>query len=270
MTPPSPSTHYRARILDRRDVADDLWIISVEPGGEFPYAPGQYATLGVSSPDGHFERPYSIVSAPHEKLLEFFIELVPRGEVTPRLHGCRVGDEITLRKAAKGIFALDLSTRRTNHLLLATVTGVAPFVGHIRSYRQRWASAGLPDAHRLFLIEGASRSWELGYREELAHAANQVSWLRYVPTISRPGDDRTWTGESGRVDDVVRKYTDSWGLTPDNTIVYLCGHPGMIENCRGIVRRRGWDEGSIKSEAFFVPGNETSASNAAHGSAQFS
>ncbi len=55
---------------------------------------------------------------------------------------------------------------------------------------------------------------------------------------------------------MVRKYTDLWGLTPENTKVYLCGHPGMIENARGIVKRRGWTENAVKSEAFFVPARQ--------------
>ena len=70
--------------------------------------------------------------------------------------------------------------------------------------------------------------------------AAEVPWLTYVPTASRPWEDKSWTGETGRVDDVIRKYADAWNLMPDNTTVYLCGHPDMIENTRGIVRRRGW------------------------------
>jgi ferredoxin--NADP+ reductase len=257
---PFSKTHYSARILERRDISDDLWIIRVAPGGEFTYVPGQYATLGVASPAGHYERPYSIVSSPDKKFLEFFIELVPHGEVTPRLHTCGVGDEITLRKTAKGIFTIDLSRAYTNHLLLATVTGVSPFVSHIRFFYQHWKLEGLSGAHRLFLIEGASRSWELGYREEMMRTASEVSWPTYVPTVSRPGEDKAWKGEIGRVDDLVRKYTDAWGLTPEDTMVYLCGHPGMIENSTGIVGRRGWDENFIKAEAFFVPDNEVAES----------
>jgi ferredoxin--NADP+ reductase len=258
--PPSANTYYSARVLERRDISGDLWIIRIDPGGEFPYVPGQYATLGVVSPEGHHERAYSIVSAPHEKFLEFFIELVPQGEVTPPLHTLQVGDELTLRKTARGIFTLDLSGERTKHLLLATVTGVSPFVSYIRSLYQQWKSAKFSGAHRLFLIDGASRSWELAYREEMARIAGEVPWLTYIPTISRPGEDKAWNGETGRVDDLVRKYTDSWGLTPEDTRIYLCGHPGMIETARGIVKRRGWKRDGIKSEAFFVPGNEAAGS----------
>ena len=118
--PPLGSKFYSARILERRDISDDLWSFRVDPGGEFPYRAGQYATLGVVTPEKHHERPYSIVSAPHEKHLEFFFELVPHGQVTPRFHKCRVGDEITLRRTAKGNFSLDLSGKRANHCLLYT------------------------------------------------------------------------------------------------------------------------------------------------------
>jgi ferredoxin/flavodoxin---NADP+ reductase len=253
--PPSTKTHYSARILERRDISEDLWIIRLDPGGPFAFVPGQYATLGAESSGKLHERAYSIASAPHEKLLEIFIELVPKGKLTPLLYPIEVGGEMTLRRTAKGIFTLDLSGAYTNHLLLATVTGVAPFVSHVRSFYRQWKSEQfVAGSHKLFLIDGASRSWELGYREELTKIAGEVPWLTYVPTVSRPGEDTAWSGETGRVEDLVRKYTDSWGLTPENSKVYLCGHPGMIENASGIVGRRGWKKDAIKSEAFFVVG----------------
>jgi ferredoxin--NADP+ reductase len=232
---PSIDEFYSARIIERRDISDDLWVIRVDPGGEYSFLPGQYATLGVVAPEKHYERAYSIVSAPHEKFLEFFVELVPHGDVTPRLYPCHPGDEFTLRKVAKGRFTLDTTSGRTNHLLLATVTGVAPFVSFVRSLYRQWKDTKFKEEHKLFLLDGASRSWELGYREELKRFAAEVPWLTYVPTVSRPWEDKSWGGETGRVDDLLRKYADSWGLTPGNTRVYLCGHPSMIENTKGIL-----------------------------------
>jgi ferredoxin--NADP+ reductase len=251
--PQTVSKFYSARIIERRDISSDLWTIRVDPGGEFPYRSGQYATLGVITPEKRHERPYSIVSAPHERYLEFFFELVPHGQVTPRFHALRVGDEISLRKAARGNFTLDLSGGRTNHFLNATVTGVAPFVSYIRSLYQEWKTKKESAMPRLFLLDGASRSWELGYSAEIEGVAREVPWLTYVPTVSRPWEDKGWSGETGRVDDLVRKYADLWKLTPGDTKVYLCGHPNMIENARGIVRRRGWEESAIQVEAYFVP-----------------
>jgi hypothetical protein len=81
--PPAGEKFYSARIIERRDISDDLWVIRVDLAGEYRYEPGQYATLGLLTPEKHYERAYSIVSAPHEKFLEFFIELVPHGNLTP-------------------------------------------------------------------------------------------------------------------------------------------------------------------------------------------
>ena len=50
-----------ARVTQRKDFASDLWMIRVQANGEFKFAPGQYATLGVQRPEKRSERPYSIV-----------------------------------------------------------------------------------------------------------------------------------------------------------------------------------------------------------------
>lgn len=257
---PSTEKYFSARIVKRRDISNDLWVIRADPGGEFPFVPGQYATLGVMTHEKHHERAYSIASAPHEKFLEFFIELVPQGVVTPKLYPYQVGDQITLRKSAKGRFNLETKSGRTNHLMLATVTGVAPFVSFVRSLYHQEKESNSVGGNHLFLIDGASRSQELGYREELARIAADVPWLTYIPTVSRPWEDNSWQGETGRVDELLRKYSDAWGLTAANTVAYVCGHPSMIENVKGVLKRRGWQKDAVKEEAYFVPGKAVAPS----------
>lgn len=249
---------YRARIVQRREIAEDLWSIRVQPEAEFQFLPGQYATLGVLAPHKHIERPYSIVSSPYESELEFFFELVPRGELTPALHELEIGDELTIRKVAKGRFTLDRQVHR-NHLLICTVTGVAPFVSYIRTLASDARQNKFPEGHRLFLLEGASRSREFGYFEEIQRIAGEFPWLKYVPTVSRPWEDRGWAGEVGRVDDLIRKYTHLWELTPETTSAYLCGHPKMIENGSSILTRGGWAKEHIKEEIYFVPKEHATA-----------
>lgn len=254
---------YRATIVDRTDLAEDLWIIRVDPGGEFRFAPGQYATLGIETSDRHLERPYSIASSPYESLLEFFIELVPYGQLTPELHNLQTGDTLTIRKVAKGRFVLDTLSGRRNHLLLCTVTGIAPFVSYIRTLYGDWNEGRFQGQDSLFLLEGASRSREFGYRAEIEALADKVPWLKYVPTVSRPWEDPAWQREVGRVDDLVRKYADQWGLNPVTTTAYLCGHPRMVENCADILRRARWQEDAIREELFFASSKGRSTGGAA-------
>jgi len=75
----------------------------------------------------------------------------------------------------------------------------------------------MPGNHKLYCIQGGSRSWEFGYREEMERVAAEVPWLKFVATISRPWEDAVWTGETGRADDLVRKYVSEWGLQPEDT-----------------------------------------------------
>jgi ferredoxin--NADP+ reductase len=253
--------HFTARIIERKDLSEDLWLIRVDPGGPFPFKAGQYATLGVDHEDKRIERAYSIVSSPYEEGLEFFIELVPQGALTPHLYKLKVGDTLLCRKISKGRFTLDLRSGRTNHLLLATVTGIAPFVSYVRTLYKDWKAGDspMPGEHKFFCLHGGSRSWEFGYREELERIAAEVPWFRYVATISRPWEDAAWKGQTGRVDDLVRMYVDEWGLRPESTTGYLCGHPTMCENGQGILTRAGWQKGSIFEEVYFIPGKEAVA-----------
>jgi ferredoxin--NADP+ reductase len=252
----STEKYLPAKIVDRREVAQDLFVLHVESGEPLPYLAGQYATLGVEVDERRIERPYSICSSPYESKLEFFVERVPDGELTPLLYSMDQGAPLLLRRFAKGRFTLDLKSGRKNHLLLATVTGIAPYVSYIRTLYSDSKKGGgpMPGEHRLFCIQGASRSREYGYRDELERIANEVPWLKYVPTVSRPWEDEQWNGEKGRVDDLIRKYAEVWGLNPEDTTAYMCGHPSMLENGRGILQRAGWKKDAIQDEAYFQPG----------------
>ena len=263
---PSPvEKHYQARILERRDLSPDLWLVRVDPGGPFHYLAGQFATLGIELDGKRIERAYSIVSSPYEKTLEFFLELVPQGGLTPHLYNLKVADTLLCRKIAKGRFTLDLRSGRTQHLLVSTVTGIAPFVSYARTLYRDWKSGNgpMPGDHKLYCLQGGSRSWEFGYREELESYAAEAPWFKYVATVSRPWEDENWLGETGRVDDLLRKYADLWGLRPETTTAYLCGHPHMVENARGILRRAGWKKDAMLEEPYFQPGKAASADAAA-------
>jgi ferredoxin--NADP+ reductase len=249
-----PSDKFcKARIVERKDFATDLWMVRIAPEEPVSFVAGQYATLAVEKDGKRVERAYSIVSSPYEAELEFFVELVPEGELTPLLHQLRHGHSVLMRKAIKGRFTLDLKSGRRRHLLLATVTGIAPYVSFVRTLYHDWKQGKMPANVELFILHGASRSWELAYLEEIEQYAREVSWVEYVPTISRPWEDPAWQRETGRVEDLIRKYADLWGCTPGDTSVYLCGHPQMIETGMGILKRRQFPKDALQQEVYWVP-----------------
>lgn len=257
----SDDRFYHPQVTHRVDLDSSLWTFRIKPDGDFKFSPGQYATLGVQAEnDKRWERPYSIVSAPFESEIEFFLELVPGGDLTPQLYKLQPGDKLLMRKSPKGRFTLDTQSGRTNHLLICTVTGVAPFVSYVRTLHRQWKEKSFSGEHKLFLLNGASRSGEFGYCQELQKLALEVPWFQYVPTVSRPWEDTAWKGETGRVDDIVRKYADMWGLGGSNTIAYACGNPDMIEHVKAILRRIGFSKEFLREEYYWVPGKDTARS----------
>ena len=246
------SKHIKAVVVSRREINSELWIVRLKPEEKLAFQAGQYVTIGLPASPKMVERPYSVVSSPHEPELEFFLELVPHGELTPQLYRVPVGGEVFMRRAAKGRFILDVSSGHPNHFLVATVTGVAPYVSMIRDLAAR-AAAGEAIRYRLVALQAASLSSEFGYFEELSALAKAHPWLHYIPTVSRTWLDPAWKGEMGRAEDVTRKHLDALGFAPADTTAYVCGNPDMIENVKGVLKRVGFPKESVKEEVYWVP-----------------
>ena len=232
----------KARLVERRDITEDLMVIKLEPeeGGSFNFKPGQYCTLGL----GSIERAYSIASAPHEEMLEIFVELVPDGELTPLMWQLQPGDAMSVRPRAKGIFTMDQKAH--HHFMLSTVTGVSPSVSMVRDYLHNGG-----EGHTFYILLGASYYDELTYDEELIELAEKYpDTVKFVPTVSRPNELRNegWEGQCGRVNAIAEEYLDKFNLPKDDTLIYACGHPGMIEDMKAKLPPQGW---RFKEERFW-------------------
>ena len=242
------ANHCPAELIERRDVSANLAIFRFRVAERPCFTAGQYATISIAIDGDVVERPYSIVSSPHELFLEFFIELVPGGNITPKLWELKLGSTILVRRRIVGQFTLDKAV--THHLMLATVTGVAPFVSILRT-QQIDRERGATSNHQFVVIHGASQSADFGtYRSEL-EALSRAGWLTYIPTVSRPWAETSWKGETGRIEDIMRKYADQLGFDHSNSVAYACGHPQMIANVKEILVRARFRKEQIKEEKYF-------------------
>ena len=247
------SKHITAVLRSRFEIADGLGIFVFLPSSPMSWEPGQYATIGTNDGNGKLiERPYSICSSPAQGFLEFFIELVPGGSLTPHVWRLKEGDTIRVRPNTKGHFLLDTESGRTTHLMVATVTGIAPYVSMLRRYRADLLSGTTSTIHHFIIVHAGSRSRELAYQDEFRALSMDVQMLRYVASVSRPWEEPDWTGEVGRAEDVIRKYIDSAHVPPKEITAYLCGHPGMIAAGSGVLKRVGMPQENIRTEQYFT------------------
>jgi ferredoxin--NADP+ reductase len=248
------SRYTTGTLIERVDFSEDLAMFRFETEDALDFTPGQYATLGLEVDGRKILRPYSVVSAPHEPFMEFFLELVPDGALSQQLWKMDVSDTVLIRNRVVGRFTLDDEhENRTHHLMTATVTGIAPYISMIRHQQYGLAEGFIDEPQEMLILQGASYAREFGlYGEELEKAAAVNDWLTYVRTISRPWEDDMWEGEVGRVEDVVRKYADTDGYDYESAIAYTCGHPQMIEKVKNILRRARFDDDYIREEKYFI------------------
>ena len=230
------------QVFRRLDLTPDLMLMWLDRPADFTFKPGQYCTIGLNG----VERPYSIVSAPHEEFLELFLELVPPpdGVLTPMLWDLHAGDSVTIRPKAKGLFTMDRSI--PVQFMVATVTGIAPYLSILRDYLHHGY-----DGNRFYVLMGASYADEFAYEQELADLARLYPELvTFVPTVSRPQEERNsgWTGETGRVNLIVERHLDRLGPPHEDTLVYACGHPDMIEDVKTRMAVRDF---AVKEERFW-------------------
>ena len=249
---------FNATVVYREDLTSELSILRVAPNfGEIPeFDPGQYAELAIPTLKEKEEetpqlrrkfvrRAYSIASPPSvREYVELCVVLVEDGELTPKLWPQAVGDSLWLGPKIKGKFTLDPIPPERSIIMVATGTGVAPFVSMIRAFHgtNRWKD--------LVLIHSARFSAELAYGAEMEELARKDRHFHYLPTLTREPENSGWNGLRGRVQqffeaDSLEAHT-GFNLDPAHCHVMLCGNPAMIESVQPVLENRGFREHTNK------------------------
>jgi ferredoxin/flavodoxin---NADP+ reductase len=237
-------------------VSPIMKILRIKPDGwELPeYKPGQFIALGLYGaaprtdfateehtrvePEKLIKRAYSIASSSTHDFIELYITLVHSGSLTPRIFALNIGDKIWLGKKATGMFTLEEVAPERNVILIATGTGVAPYMSMLRSN-------ALLRAGKIMVIHGAANSWDLGYSSELNLLDNMFPKFVYHPTITEPSKEPVgWNGDIRFVEEIWKDNIVEKKLgvkpTPENTDIFLCGNPRMISGMKEILGSHGF------------------------------
>ncbi len=255
-----------SKVAQKVELTPELIILRIVPDGwALPdFKPGQFAVLGLPGkaertkysdpednlpkPDKLIKRAYSIASSSENKeYIEFYITLVRSGALTPRLFALNPGDDVFLGPKFTGMFTLDMVDQQSNLIMLSTGTGLAPYMSMIRTVLEPNVSRQIAIAH------GARHSWDLGYRSELMTLRSIFNNLHYIPIISRPKDELLhWSGTTGHIQDIWKQREEllPFAVDPQNTHIFLCGNPAMIDDMLVILTEQGYKEHSKRS-----PGN---------------
>ncbi|MEW6176439.1 MAG: ferredoxin--NADP reductase [Pseudomonadota bacterium] len=230
----------RQRLLEVQTLTPNLFTLRTSRDPGFRFTAGQFARLGVRKPSGCIVwRAYSMVSAPHDEFLDFFSIVVPDGEFTSELSRLKVGDELLVDKQAFGFLTLDRFPDGHDLWLLATGTGIAPFLSILQDF-EAWQRF-----ERIILVYSVREARELAYQQLIAELPQRDyleglgTKLLYLPVVTR---ERVPGALHGRITTLIEngelERAADLQLTPEHSRIMLCGNPQMIEDTRAVLKAR--------------------------------
>ncbi len=230
-------------ITEVRPWTDSLFSFRTTRDPGYRFVPGQFARLGVQRADADeiVWRAYSIASAAHDEHLEFFSVVVPNGAFTSRLARLREGDAIYVERKSYGFLTTDRFEAGRDLWMLATGTGLAPFLSILHDF------ATWEQYDNLVLVQSVRTQPELAYEDVIRgfdrsdYYAEHAHKLRYARIVTRepvPGtlrDRVTKLLASGVLE-------ENLGLKLDHerSRIMLCGNPEMVEDSRKLLIDRGF------------------------------
>ncbi|HEX2872350.1 MAG TPA: ferredoxin--NADP reductase [Polyangiaceae bacterium] len=237
-------------VISRQDWAPGLMTLRLAARAAF--RPGQFMNLGLHLPSGFVSRSYSLASAP-DAPLEVLLARVGEGALTPALFELQEGSTVELDPKPQGFFTFDYVPPHRELWLLATGTGLGPFLSMLRS------GQAFERAERVILVHGTRGSAELAHRQELeAMGEARGSAFRYLPVLSResaaglPQGRLTTLLKTGELE----RHADT-EIKAETVHFMLCGNPAMIDETiallaeRGLRRHRQRTPGHITTEKYW-------------------
>jgi len=249
------TTLLEERVLSVHHWTEHLFSFTTTRDRTLRFSNGHFTMLGLPTDDGRrVLRAYSIASANYEEHLEFLSIKVPDGALTSRLQNIRPGDKVIVGRKPTGTLLIDHLLPGRHLCLLATGTGLAPFMSVIRD------PATYERFEKVVLVHGVRYVKDLAYYECLTETLPRHELLGpsverqllYYPTVTRePFRNRgrlTHLIDSGKLfEDLALP-----ALEREHDRVMICGGPAMLRELKSLCEHRGLVEGNTSTPGSFV------------------
>jgi ferredoxin/flavodoxin---NADP+ reductase len=242
------------QVLSVRHWNDTLFSFTTTRNAGFRFKNGHFVMMGMDVEGKPLLRAFSLVSANYDEHLEFYSIKIPDGALTSRLQHIQPGSEVLVGRKPTGTLLVDNLLPGKRLYLLATGTGLAPFMSIIRD------PVTYERFEKVIVAHGVRRVSDLGYRsmieQELPEhdlVGEQVKQqLLYYPTTTREP-----FRNQGRVTELMDsgKLPTDLGLpvlNADDDRVMICGSPGMLKDTVTLLEARGFQEGNTDSQGQYL------------------
>ncbi len=228
-------------VLAVRHWTDAYFSFTVTRDDGFRFDNGQFVMIGLMVDGKPLMRAYSIASPNWDEQLEFFSIKVAAGPLTSRLQHIKPGDTILMSRKPTGTLLISDLLPARNLYLLATGTGLAPFLAIIRD----------PETYERFdkviVTHGVRNIGDLAYADYIQRELPHHEFLGEVirdKLLYYPAASREPFRNHGRLTDLLDSgaMSSTLGLPPINAEddrFMICGSPGMLADFRRILDARG-------------------------------
>lgn len=228
------------KVLQVEHYTDSLFRFQLTKPKDYKFIAGQFTMINVEDAP---KRAYSITSGPEDKFLEFFSIKVTNGPLTSKLQKIQVGDFVKVSDKASGTLIIDNLLPGENLWLMATGTGIAPFISI------------LSDDRTYEMFKHITVVWSVREKEELNayHSflkALDDSWtIEYFPIVTR---DDSWKGTSTRMTTLIQDDVLLDEASPETDRIMVCGNIEFNKEIKNILEERGYVEASNREKGSFV------------------
>lgn len=225
------------KVTEVEHYTDTLFRIRTERPSTYRFTAGEFTMIGMV--DSDVMRAYSITSGPYDEFLEFYSIKVPDGPLTSRLQHIQVGDELEVGNRPTGTLRLANLELGGTLWMLATGTGIAPFISLLRD------PATYEAFDRLHVV------WSVRTEAELTayDAWLQTLDIDYTPIVTR---DSGWKGYNKRMTTLIKEGILLTNGAPETDKVMICGSMPFNNDVKDMLTGKGWQEGNRRTAGNFV------------------
>ena len=245
------SKWIEGRVLENRVWTETLFSLRVRTQ-KLHFEAGQFVRIALDVDGERIARPFSFVNAPADPVMEFYGVVVPEGPLSPHLARLKAGDPLYLADNPSGFLVLREVPAADDLWLLATGTGIAPFLSILRtdSPWQRY--------RRVILVHAVRKASELVYRDLVLEVQSGRKQFKYVSVVSRETHAQSLLGRiPATISDGRLESAAGAQISPERSQFMLCGNPAMLKDAaaalavRGLRKNRRRTPGHITVESFW-------------------
>lgn len=224
---------YEITVTDVEHHTEKLFSIRTTRPDTFKFVNGEFVMIGLPTESGKpLLRAYSIVSTQWDEHLDFYSIKVPDGPLTSRLQHVKPGDKMIMGRKATGSLLVDAVHSKPHLVMLATGTGVAPFVPIAQD---PWTYERF---ERVYLFHTVRHSKELAFEQKFADMVDTYPDFKYISTVT---EEPEYTGRRGRFWQHLDAFLPN-GFVKERDSVMVCGSPELNKHCREYFNEDGWVE----------------------------